>query len=251
MNRLTGLDRSICGPIGGTTRDLLSAPLNLGESECLLVDIPGLGETSDELDARAQAAGREAICAADLILRVFDATSPDAGDHREFAQSIRAATHIRAATVRERSAPAEEGRPTDERMPMTGAEYRLSVANKCDLLDESTQKKLPADCHVSAVTGDGCDDLIARIAAALSDRDVVADESAVALMAEHRGALADSVEAVERAMGLAEVSEATLDDADLVAVELHAAADALAVLVGRDQTEDMLGRIFARFCVGK
>ena len=39
--------------------------------------------------------------------------------------------------------------------------------------------------------------------------------------------------------------------ADLVALELHAAADALGILVGRDVPDDLLGRVFARFCVGK
>ena len=70
-------------------------------------------------------------------------------------------------------------------------------------------------------------------------------------MAEHSEALHDAIDALRRAIALAENCTDTLNDADLVAVELHAAADALGVLVGKDQTEEMLGRIFARFCVGK
>jgi tRNA modification GTPase len=229
LNRLTGLDRAICAPVAGTTRDVLTAPLDLGDFECLLMDVAGLGEPASELDATAQSAARTAIQSADLVLNVFDASKTREGESK----------------TRRGGAPAEPN---------------LIVLNKCDLLGDLEKDDLrlsfanaPVNStyFVSAVTGEGCDALTLGIAQALRDRPVDINDSAIALVAEHRQALADALNSLASAIELAERAGDNLTDADLVAAELHAAAAALAVLVGRDDTEDLLGRIFSRFCVGK
>ncbi len=71
-------------------------------------------------------------------------------------------------------------------------------------------------------------------------------------MAEHREALQQAIQALARADDCAaKCDDKGLENAELVAAELHAAGHALGTLVGEDQTEEMLGRIFSRFCVGK
>ncbi len=224
LNRLSGLERAICAPVAGTTRDVLCAPLAIGETECLLVDVAGLGEAVTELDGQTQAAARRAIDDADLILHVVDMTAasrPDLG---------------------RTDAPA------------------ILVANKCDLV---LPEKLPglatnwgrisglSVCPVSAVTGAGCEALQVRIEEALQDRQVDIHDPAIALMAEHRESLQQAIQALARAGDLAADCQEALEDGELVAAELRAAAHALGGLVGEDQTEEMLGRIFSRFCVGK
>jgi tRNA modification GTPase len=104
---------------------------------------------------------------------------------------------------------------------------------------------------VSAATGEGCQALKDAIGQALRDRPIATNDSAIALVAEHRQALDDALRCLSSAIELADRAGETLADADLIAAELHAAAAALATLVGRDDTEDLLGRIFSRFCVGK
>lgn len=222
LNRLTGLDRAICAPIAGTTRDVLTAPLSLDGMDCLLLDVAGLDHPATKLDAASQAAARVAIQSTDLVVNVLDASRPREGD-----------------------APAE---------------HSFIVYNKCDLLSALEKEEfrrraagqLNSPAHlISAITGEGCDALKAAIAQALRDRPVDINDPAIALVAEHRQALDDALNCLDRAIELAERKCEVLADADLVAAELHAAADALAALIGRDDTEDLLGRIFARFCVGK
>ncbi|MBK8268910.1 MAG: hypothetical protein IPK83_11640 [Planctomycetes bacterium] len=70
-------------------------------------------------------------------------------------------------------------------------------------------------------------------------------------MADHRESLEQAIDAIRRAIDMSREIDARLANADLVAAELRIAAGELARLVGKDQTEEMLGRIFARFCVGK
>lgn len=228
FNRLTGMNRAICSPVAGTTRDAISAPLSLGETECLLVDIAGLEERADELGTKAQHMARENLRDADLILEVKDATDGS----------------LEKATCQFH----------------TFEIPRLVVINKCDLLVDRGSKSLPVHSHadaggdsifVSAVTGQNLTWLRDRVAAALTDREVDRRDAAIALMAEHRESLFRAVDAIGRAIEMAGQDAESLAGADLIAAEMRIATDELGMLVGKDQTEDMLGRIFARFCVGK
>lgn len=227
LNRLTGMDRAICAPVPGTTRDVVTAPLSLDGADCLLMDAAGLTEdAASEPDAKAQAAALAAMRDADLIIYVVDASAGDLSLLK---------------------APG-------------GDETRTIVAlNKCDFLVEEASRAArgwrdvenACGCLVSAVTGEGIERLKELIAVHLQGRRGDTDESAIALMAEHREALSEALDALRAAVSAAEDCDDELSGAELVAAELHRAADALGLLVGKDQTEDMLGRIFARFCVGK
>lgn len=227
LNRLSGIDRAICAPIAGTTRDVLSAPLVIDGFECLLIDVAGWRPDAVGLEEQAQAGAVTAVESADMILRVVDATdwAGEFGDERIESE--------------------DADRPV------------VTVVNKADLLDESDLAKLgPAAagrgaCVVSAIDGTGCDDLKNRIKTHLAGRPVDVHDASIALMAEHRAALERAVDAIERALALAEAQADSLGDADLVAAELRLSAEALSTLVGTDDVEDLLGRIFARFCVGK
>lgn len=225
LNRLTGVERAICAPIAGTTRDVLSAPLNLGDSECLLVDAAGLEEAGDEIGTLALSAARRAIGNADLLLQVLDVSTP--------------------------RPPALSGR---------AGVKSIVVGNKLDTLprDELDQVRqglasLGAGpvCLTSAATSEGCDALKNEIGRALRSCPARADDAAIALMAEHRASLQDAIDATDRAVQLASRNQENLEDGELLATELRSAADSLAMLVGKDQVEDLLGRIFSRFCVGK
>lgn len=219
LNRLTGLDRAICAPVAGTTRDVLSAPLQLGEMECLLIDVAGVVEAVDALDAQAQRAARDALASADLVVWVVDVAESD---------------------------PTRRVEPPAFDVPI------LIVGNKCDLLGSGRAAGVSEyELLVSAATGAGVDALKSALAARLRARESAVSDAAIALMSEHRAALDAALESLDRAIKLALSSGETLSDADLVAAELRTAAEELGVLAGQEDTEELLGRIFSRFCVGK
>lgn len=236
LNRLCGVDRAISTPIAGTTRDALSAAVSLGETTCLLVDVAGAMETLEgespgdsSIDALARQMATRAEQSAELVVIVLDVSTESAFDDA-------------IAQWRKGSAP------------------RLIVANKTDAASAERmtafdawsriQPELPS-VSVSARTGAGCEALKALIASMLSDRVSSESDAAIALMAEHREALSRALEAMDRALTVANDCDAQLQNADLAATEMRIAAEALGMLVGMDQTEEMLGRIFSRFCVGK
>lgn len=233
LNQLTGIDRVICTPTAGTTRDVVSAPMAIDDLECLLVDTAGLGVPRDELDLTAQRAARQALASADLVLLILDGAAMDVDPGPE-----------ELAGMFELALPQE-----------AGSTPCIRVINKSDLLASRPMIRTAAEAAgsllVSASSGDGCSELCQQIHRTLRGREVDIHEDAIALMAQHREALEQAIDSTRRAIELAGKSQGTLANADLVAAELHITANALAALVGREDTESLLGRVFARFCVGK
>jgi tRNA modification GTPase len=227
LNRLSGQERAIAAPIAGTTRDVLSAPLRFDGSECLLIDAAGISTAADELDQMAQCAAARAVEEADLVLHLVD--------------------------VREASPGSQSG------ISAYGAPW-VAVLTKVDLVEPKRAASVQVEIEqrtgvevylASAVTGAGCDALVESISAALRERSSDGAADSMALIGAHHEALVAAREALGRAIEIAGASMDSLENADLVAMELHAAATELGRLVGKDLPDDLLGRIFARFCVGK
>jgi tRNA modification GTPase len=229
LNRLSGLDRAICSPLPGTTRDVLTAPLEMPHGEAILVDGAGLGNTETFIDRLADSAVREAARQADLILFVVDASERPIRPHFELLDDL-------------------PPRPL------------LVLANKIDLIDPAERDARlgridpPREASVLAVsarTGAGCDKLIAAIEQVVHTEGVDPAAELITLNSRHRHALTGAAEAVGRAVALTADLTDTLDAAELIALELRQAGDDLGQIVGQIVTDELLGRVFENFCIGK
>ena len=104
---------------------------------------------------------------------------------------------------------------------------------------------------VSARTGAGIDSIrVALLDVLGADAGTTLGE-AMLLSERQRSVIADACEAIQRAMKLSESAAETVDCADLMAFELREAMDALGSVSGAVTTDDLLGRVFANFCIGK
>jgi tRNA modification GTPase len=99
----------------------------------------------------------------------------------------------------------------------------------------------------SAVTGQGLADLRAALVRAVEGGDVDRQAAQPVVTARHRAAMEQAAAALGRAANLAGSGAG----AELVALELREALDALGAIVGRRTPEDILRGIFERFCIGK
>ena len=230
FNALLGRERAVISPTPGTTRDALAEPLTLttdtGRSiELMLVDIAGLDHAEALLDREAQAAAQRAIDAADLILQVIDPTS--------------------STTPRPTAPP---GVPT------------LSITTKSDLVAQRRSPRPPGvgpeeptPIPVSALTGAGLNALRAALARALGDRGASLSADMLALQPRHEAALGAALAHLRQARALlAPQRDAhAIASVELVAGALRAALDELAGLGGQLTPDDVIGRVFATFCVGK
>ena len=229
MNRLSGTNRAICAAVGGTTRDVLSAPIRLGRGEAILLDTAGVDRSDDEVIAAARAMTVSTAERVDLVCIVLDLTKPDDEQLFETVRSL------------------DTGR-------------LIIAANKCDLIpagragqigERLRSRGLGPVCLVSALDGTGLDALRNALGEALGSTMTTTLGESVLISDRQGAAVNEASEAIKRAACLSEAARETIDCADLMAFELREALDALGAVTGEVTTEDLLGQVFANFCIGK
>jgi tRNA modification GTPase len=220
LNRLAGDDVAIVTELPGTTRDLLRHQVLEGGVPLHLIDTAGLRAAADVVEAEGIRRARVAIGQADLVLYVVDA----------------AAGAIDASAIDEELARVAPG------VPVT------LVFNKIDLTGGGARcvpDATPPRIELSARSGAGIDLLRAHLRARAGDFSVEA--TALSARRRHLEALARA-----RAHLVAAVAELQASGAaELVAEELRLAQEALGEITGEFTSDDLLGEIFASFCIGK
>lgn len=133
---------------------------------------------------------------------------------------------------------------TDHPLPLS--EREILVANKADLLSPATARRTDA-IHVSCHTGEGFDALLDAMAQEAGSKHHGGAPSLAAINARHKSLLEITASSLRNA---AELSNSN-SPPELTAVELRSALDSLGRIVGATDTEEILGQIFSRFCIGK
>lgn len=212
FNMLAGAGRAIVTDIPGTTRDLITEPVEIEGIAVMLVDTAGSRETLNVIEREGVARGVEARAVADVILLVLDGSQPLTADDRALLDQTR-----------------------DRR--------RLIIANKADLGSTLCE---PTDISVSARTGEGIDSLRRAVARALTGDDTLRDTVAVSNM-RHVSLLR---EARDRLRSAASAASGSTPE-EFVLADLQAARARFDEIVGVRTSDDLLNHIFAKFCIGK
>ena len=214
LNALAGRQRAVVSDIAGTTRDVLWTHVKLARGIVRITDVAGI-----DLDARPPATPIDALAS---IAAQMDASARRAVETADFLVLVRDATDARPVLTLDRAPD-------------------LVVRTKCDL------RQVESHMCVSAHTGTGLDVLRERLDAVVFGSARAAGADALALNARHLRSIADARTAIARAAE----AVATSAGAELVALELREALDAVGQVLGRVTPDDVLGRIFATFCIGK
>jgi tRNA modification GTPase len=232
MNRLSGTRRAICAAVAGTTRDILTAPIQLGRCEAILLDSAGVDESEDQILAQARELALSEATHVDLVCLVLDATNSLAAEASRFidrARSLDLPPTIVAANKIDLLS-------SDERVTMTRRMNELGLVGAVG---------------VSAVTGEGIEALRAHFLDQVGTSETTADSEAVLLTTRQQSSMRDAAAALGRAAQLASAARETIDCADLLAFELREALDHIGAVTGAVTTEDLLSHVFANFCIGK
>ena len=226
FNRLLGEERAIVAASPGTTRDRVSEPLEIGGVRVTLSDTAGLRGTDDEVEAEGVARSRSAMDSGALVIWVHDATrAPDAED-AGLAAGLRGRRVLLA--LNKRDLPGAAGQ----------AAHAAALAG---LLGGT-----PCAVALSARTGEGVEELRAELARTLGAREGGSLAGAVA-NARHAEALTRAGAALERAATAGERGE----PGECVSLELREALAAIDEVTGQRVSDELLDRIFGRFCIGK
>jgi len=246
LNALSGEEAAIVTDLPGTTRDLLKVDVVLDGLALRLVDTAGLRDSTDEIEQIGVARALEQARTADLIIEVIDAAAHDTASFRPGSSHIEALADIDAPrlTVMNKLDLVPQARVPDvldaTESPCPEGEHALSKA--------SIETTLPVKHHetvwVSAVTGLGLDRLREAIKSAAAFNPA---EATFTARARH-------VHALQAATGALEEAAAHLAaqlPLEMAAEELRAAHAQLGEIVGTVTPDDLLGRIFSEFCIGK
>ncbi len=223
LNALVGYERAIVTDIAGTTRDTVEEKAVVGGVLLRLIDTAGLRETEDIVERLGVERSRRAVEEAELIFVVVDGTEFYKEDDREAMQLAR-----------------ESGKP----WLLLRSRSDLNCLPCGDLTQDKSWTGLQREICISSVTHEGFEELEAAVRALYP-----APPEDGTMLTNARQA-----EAVERALTAVRAAQGALESGmtpDIVLTEAEGALSALGELTGRTAREDMVARIFERFCVGK
>lgn len=215
LNRLSGEEVALVSDIPGTTRDLIRQAIQIRGVPLHIIDTAGLRESSDTVEVMGIERTHQTLHKADLVLLLLDARVGMTPADREILEKLQ------------------------PEIP------RLLVLNKIDLVPETDRYNIMIGGDmvlVSANTGEGLELLRDKILVAAGWR----DQESGTFMARER-----HIASLEGAKKHLEQAGTSVAQAEFFAEELRLAQRSLTQITGEFTSDDLLGEIFSRFCIGK
>ena len=223
MNALAGYDRAIVTNIPGTTRDTVEESVLCGGVRLRLIDTAGIRDTEDVVERMGVERSRKAVETADLVLAVVDSSI-------EFTEEDAAVLEMAAV---------------HPNWILVSSKSDLPSAPTPFLRFTGNHHAPAAEISVSSVSGEGLEALESAVAALFPEGDIP-DGGILTAQRQQEAALRarDAIRRAKEALESGLTPDAVLTDAEEA---LHA----LGELTGKTAREEIVSRIFERFCVGK
>ncbi len=253
LNLLCGTERAIVTDIEGTTRDVVTEQVVLGDVVLNLSDTAGIRDTADVVEKLGVERSFAEIDRAELILLVLDSETPDDARIAEYIANSGKAdstvvlynkSDLRENVSRETMPCAEQtaAHPELDSSPLPDSDSDIGDKN---VSRETFLKGFSNVIHFSAKTGAGLDELISAAARICGEAECEGAE-VVITSARQSAMLKSAADAVSEA-------RTSLDGftQDIAGMQIEEALAILAELDGRQASMEIVDEIFSRFCVGK
>lgn len=259
LNALLGEDRAIVSPVAGTTRDTVEEVFNIDGTAFRLIDTAGIRDTSDSVESIGIERTFEKLLLADSVIAVFDVNSPVEKLCSEF-RSILSRVNLKSQQLiivlnkADLLEGFEEARPSFASGTLSedeNASNRATLAvNK--IVTEFNKIVSLTDNEVdtillSAKSGFNLEILSQALSSHQKARIADAGTATLVTNARHFNALSTA----SRALSLARSGLLSHTPTDLVSQDIREALYHLGTITGEVSTEEVLGNIFKKFCIGK
>lgn len=211
FNKLLNLERAIVTDIAGTTRDVLKETLDM-DVAVTLIDTAGIRDSEDvgKVEEIGIEYSKQSVDEADLVLFLYNAETGMQEDDKQIYDLVKDKKH-------------------------------LVIANKCDL----TTSRNSDDIYISTLTGEGIEDLRAKIKHIVCDFSL--EDTEFITNKRQQDCLMKCKESLTQALSAAEQGELQ----DLISIDVKSALLYLDEITGEVITDDILNNIFDHFCIGK
>lgn len=222
LNLFSGRERAIVTDIAGTTRDTLEEQLTIGGIGFMMIDTAGIHDTEDTVEKMGVQKAREAAAEADLILYVADASRKLDEDDREI-------------------------------MKLLAGKRCIVLVNKSDLTQKITVKEIEAlglgfpVLSVSAKTEEGIEEFRSLVKEMFDRGDLSMNEEVILSNARQKECMEEAYQSL--LLVLDHLDEGIPED--LLTIDLMNAYESLGHVIGEEVEEDLVNRIFEKFCMGK
>jgi len=246
LNSLVGKESAIVTDIAGTTRDVMREHIHIDGMPLHIIDTAGLREGADEVERIGIERAWAEIRNADRILFMLDATTTDAQDPREIWPDFIDKLPENVGLTVVRNIPENVGLTVvRNKADLTGESLSITEVNDSEnSSDHNDENKHPV-YRISAKTGLGVEQLKQHL------KDIMGYQGNTegGFMARRR-----HLEAIDNAEAHLLEGKVQLEDykaGELLAEELRLTQQYLSEITGEFTSDDLLGRIFSSFCIGK
>ncbi len=217
LNCLTGYETAIVTPIEGTTRDIISEQISLNGIPIKVLDTAGLRETTDIIEQAGIKKAWHAIKNADVVLVLIDAQKGFTQEDKTIIDQLK-----------------------DQKYALV---YNKIDLIKCELNKEANKNRV-AELQISTINKQGLDELIHWVTGTSQNLN---ENNTILARRRHLDALLQAQKYIHIAITLFSETQS----GELMAEDLREAQKSLNEITGEFNTEDLLGKIFSSFCIGK
>jgi tRNA modification GTPase len=221
LNALLNDDRAIVSSIAGTTRDTIEDEINLNGISFRFIDTAGIRETDDEIESKGIEKTFEKIEQAQIVLQLFDGSTASLKQIQDQAQEL------------------------TKKFPDKNI---LTIINKSDTLpqDRSSIEFDDDVLFISAKEKTGVKELENKLSSFI-DTGKITSGDIIITNARHHASLSDANTSLTNVISAMQNGT----PGDLLAIDIRAALHSLGEITGQITTDDLLGHIFSKFCIGK
>lgn len=231
LNALLGDDRAIVSDIAGTTRDTIEETVVFDGILFRFIDTAGLRSTSDEIEKLGISRSYRKISEASVVLALLDVTSSEEENEASISDIVSRLDLSRQSLI-----------VLLNKADLLGDNINVNILNN----SVSSPKEQVVKLYISAKNGDGLEELKKALVKTQKDLSLESDQTVVTnlrhynALKEAEGALVDVRKSISSGAG-----------SDLLAEDLRRAITHLGSITGEITSDEILGNIFSRYCIGK